>query len=102
MTTENTRDSNAPERCAPVTGSALLTRLYNHRAMMAPHHKERHTGKLLLECISEIERLNEAIRLTLQENAHLADGDNCTLLRLKRAYAQSVAGEATASKKGTK
>lgn len=41
------------------TGSALLTRLYNHRAMMAPDQKERHTGKLLLECISELERLNQ-------------------------------------------
>jgi hypothetical protein len=26
-----------------------------------------------------------AIRLTLQANAHLADGDNCTLIELKRA-----------------
>ncbi len=26
-----------------------------------------------------------AIRLTLKENAHLADGDNCTLIELKRA-----------------
>ena len=48
------------------------------------------TLKLLLECIAEIERLNEAIRLTLEENCHLADGDNCTLLRLKRAYAQNA------------
>jgi len=27
----------------------------------------------------------EAIRLTLEENAHLADGDVCTLSRLKTA-----------------
>jgi len=29
--------------------------------------------------------LREAIRLTLEENAHLADGDVCTLIRLKTA-----------------
>lgn len=29
--------------------------------------------------------LREAIRLTLEENAHLADGDVCTLSRLKTA-----------------
>lgn len=31
----------------------------------------------------------EAIRQTLEENRHLADGDNCTLLVLKRAYEAS-------------
>jgi hypothetical protein len=82
-------NGSSPASLAAAHGSALLTRLYNHRAMMAPHQKERHTGKMLLECIAEIERLSEAIRLTLEENSHLADGDNCTLLRLKRAYAQN-------------
>ena len=33
----------------------------------------------------EIERLQDAIRQTLDENRHLADGENCTLLVLKRA-----------------
>lgn len=35
----------------------------------------------------EIEKnaLLEAITATLEENKHLADGDNCTLIRLKRA-----------------
>lgn len=53
MNTDDQRPSDSP----PANGSALLTRLYNHRAMMAPHQKERHTGKLLLESIAEIERL---------------------------------------------
>jgi hypothetical protein len=43
----------------PVTGSALLRRLQNHRAAMAPHQKERHAGKLLLEATAEIQRLIE-------------------------------------------
>jgi len=33
----------------------------------------------------EKERLETAIKKTLDENAHLADGDNCTLIHLKRA-----------------
>lgn len=35
----------------------------------------------------EIEKnaLLEAITATLEENRHLADGDDCTLIRLKRA-----------------
>jgi ElaB/YqjD/DUF883 family membrane-anchored ribosome-binding protein len=33
----------------------------------------------------EIARLRSAIQQTLEENGHLADGDNCTLILLKRA-----------------
>ena len=32
---------------------------------------------------SRIDELEHAIRLTLDENGHLADGDNCTLAKLK-------------------
>jgi len=38
------------------------------------------------ECaLREIERLRAAIIQTLNGNGHLADGDNCTLISLKRA-----------------
>ena len=33
-----------------------------------------------------------AIRLTLKENAHLADGDDCTLIELKRALRDNATG----------
>jgi hypothetical protein len=33
-----------------------------------------------------------AIRLTLKEQAHLADGDNCTLIELKRALLDNATG----------
>lgn len=46
----------------------LLTRLHNHRAMMAPHQKDRHGGKLLLEAINEIERLLGWIEKTGEEH----------------------------------
>jgi len=35
--------------------------------------------------IDENERLRDAIRQTLDENEHLADGDVCTLIVIKRA-----------------
>ena len=38
---------------------------------------------------TENETLRQAIRETLEENAHLADGDVCTLIKLKRAAAVS-------------
>ena len=34
---------------------------------------------------NRIKKLEKAIRNTLQENGHLADGDNCTLFELKQA-----------------
>lgn len=37
------------------------------------------------EVWGEIERLRSAIKQTLDENGHLADGENCTLIVLKRA-----------------
>ena len=37
---------------------------------------------------NEKERLERAIQRTLDENGHLADGDNCTLIHLKRALPQ--------------
>lgn len=37
---------------------------------------------------SEIERLRAAICKTLDENRHLADGENFTLIELKRAIGE--------------
>jgi hypothetical protein len=36
----------------------------------------------------ELAELRDAVAQTLRENAHLADGENCTLIRLKRALAK--------------
>jgi hypothetical protein len=36
----------------------------------------------------ELAILRQAVAQTLRENAHLADGENCTLIRLKRALAK--------------
>ena len=37
------------------------------------------------DLIAENDRLYSAIKKTLDENLHLADGENCTLIDLKRA-----------------
>lgn len=39
----------------------------------------------ILALHAEVERLRAAIEQTLDENGHLADGENCTLIVLKRA-----------------
>ena len=39
-----------------------------------------------VECLKKrVEELESAIRKTIEENLHLADGDDCTLIALKRA-----------------
>lgn len=40
-----------------------------------------------VEAAEEIDRLRAAITRTLEENLDLADGDDCTLIHLKRAIA---------------
>ena len=44
--------------------------------------------KLCRSLEDELAALRDAVAQTLRENAHLADGDNCTLIRLKRALAK--------------
>ena len=44
--------------------------------------------KLSRELEGELAALRDAVAQTLRENAHLADGENCTLIRLKRALAK--------------
>jgi hypothetical protein len=43
------------------------------------------TYKELQEANERIAHLETAIRSTLEANRHLSDGDNCTLIELKKA-----------------
>ena len=43
------------------------------------------TWKELEEAKERIKHLESAIRKTIDDNRHLADGDNCTLIDLKKA-----------------
>lgn len=45
--------------------------------------------------MAEIERLRAAITKTLEDNRHLADGENCTLIHLKRVINQQSRSAAT-------
>jgi len=43
------------------------------------------TPDIIDDAIAEIIKLRTAIRETLEDNGHLADGENCTLIKLKKA-----------------
>ena len=46
-----------------------------------------------IDCLTrKVSAYERAIRLTLKANAHLADGDNCTLIELKRALRDNAKG----------
>ena len=47
--------------------------------------------KAVAEITKQRDELLAAIQTTLEENGHLADGDECTLIALKRAW-ESVTG----------
>lgn len=49
-----------------------------------PFHQVIKLRRELAELHTEIERLHNGIRETLEKNRHLADGDDCTLIELKR------------------
>ena len=69
--------------------------LKNLKPVWAVKVIERHHGNLrniamnvrqgAAEQDKEIKRLRTAIQKTLNENGHLADGENCTLIHLVRA-----------------
>ena len=43
------------------------------------------TPNACIELLEENEKLETAIRETIEDNLYLADGDDCTLIKLKRA-----------------
>lgn len=43
------------------------------------------TANACIELLEENEKLETAIRETIEDNLHLADGEVCTLIKLKRA-----------------
>lgn len=57
----------------------------NYLRQLPPHVANREAAQLLRGALNEIGRLRGAIEQTLNENGHLADGENCTLIVLKRA-----------------
>lgn len=59
----------------------ILERLANSSANESSHELQCRC----FDAAEEISRLRFVIRKTLEDNLYLADGDNCTLLALKRA-----------------
>lgn len=50
---------------------------------------ETNFGNIIQDLTEENERLRDAIRKTLEANRHLADGEDCTLIDLKRAIGEA-------------
>ena len=48
------------------------------------------SGQIVRRAANEIGRLRAAITITLAENGHLADGENCTLKHLTAAIAANT------------
>lgn len=57
----------------------ILSRLANSSANESSHELQCRC----FDAAEEISRLRNAIAETLEENGYLADGDNCTLIKLK-------------------
>ena len=55
------RNGSGASTRSPKYMSELLARLKAYRAQMAPHNRSREGGKLLLESIDEIERLERLL-----------------------------------------
>jgi hypothetical protein len=67
------------------TMPAIVMRCAGHLVQVPPHTKDSKTLKLLGEITRDFITLHRAVLETLEENAHLADGDICTLKKLKDA-----------------
>lgn len=69
---------HAPPGFTPPMTTEKLKQTVKIHMLDCPKHPIRETER-------EFEELREEVRLTLMENLHLADGDQCTLKRLKDA-----------------
>jgi len=79
--------NNTTDELRAVVSSGLVRPwdVVKHDRLASPLERETalmHEWNLTL---LKLRRLEAEVAQTLNENAHLADGDNCTLIRLKRA-----------------
>jgi hypothetical protein len=96
-TTKTDQVHEAEGRCAPASCSAARGLVCCFCGKAWGYVGESPTAALLKEAVdheakcprnpylAEIKRLRTAIEETLADNAHLADGNTCTLIKLKRA-----------------
>lgn len=65
------------------------TKTLVERLMVLARYQDGNSATfVLLDAAARLESLDRAIRETLQEHRHLADGEDCTLIRLKRVIGQ--------------
>ena len=66
-------------------GSALLRRLRQHEAMMAPHQTVRETGRLYVAAVAEIARLID-LCTSVHDRLLRGDADTVLLSRLSEGW----------------
>ena len=69
-------------RTPPMTVEKRIEQYLNNRGPEQTFSDAKH---LLVDARIELLKLRKAITDTIDENGHLADGDVCTLIKLKRA-----------------
>ena len=74
---------NAPDKIKASAEEMIKTPIWMIEQILLKHEKA--VLETMGEMQQEIDRLRAAIQQTLDENGHLADGDNCTLILLKLA-----------------
>ncbi len=62
-----------------MTNNNFWQLMFNAQTDIAEKYK-----KMLVDSMERIKSLEIAVNLTLEENGNLADGDNCTLIHLKK------------------
>ena len=77
-------------KCTPEEAAAMAEKVdlykFDSGEWLADERELAHMIDLAREPLqAKIDSLLQAIRQTLDENGHLADGENCTLIVLKRA-----------------
>ena len=69
----------------PLAGSAILRLLPQHEAMMAPHQKDRETGRLYVAATAEITRLIDLCTI-VHDRMLRGDSDTVLLSRLAEGW----------------
>jgi hypothetical protein len=89
-------DNAASKPLAPATSSATSDTPETDNALNGVWYRGDPGSAIPALCRRlerERNRLRSAIEETLKDNAHLADGESCTLIKLKRAMSPNEKGQ---------
>lgn len=79
------QNANASKMTIPQVIESLNSTAKMRSAVFGPDDSSVKTARDMADAV---EKLYDAALVTLRDNAHLADGDDCTLIKLKRAVGE--------------